>query len=84
MFDVDIVSEHEPQYWGFETQEEWEAAMEKMGEEDDRSFFKDVVRFVQGEQHGISPGTIGMQMAEVAKVLIAQTPSFWMKTNERI
>jgi hypothetical protein len=25
-FDVDIASEHEPEYWGFETQEEWDAA----------------------------------------------------------
>src|SRR5262245_39941502 len=23
MLDVNVVSEHEPQYWGFETEEEW-------------------------------------------------------------
>ena len=26
-FDVDLVSEHDPEFWGFETQEEWDAAM---------------------------------------------------------
>jgi hypothetical protein len=25
-FDTDIFSEHEPQFWGFHTQEEWDAA----------------------------------------------------------
>ena len=25
-FDVDLVSEHDPEFWGFETQEEWDAA----------------------------------------------------------
>jgi hypothetical protein len=29
VFDTDIVSEYEPQYWGFDTQEEWDAAMER-------------------------------------------------------
>jgi hypothetical protein len=27
-FNVEIVSEHQPQYWGFDTQEEWDAAWE--------------------------------------------------------
>jgi hypothetical protein len=26
VFDTDIASEYEPQYWGFDTQEEWERA----------------------------------------------------------
>jgi hypothetical protein len=29
-FDTVIVSEHEPEYWGFRTVEEWDAAMEKL------------------------------------------------------
>jgi hypothetical protein len=33
-FDVDIVSEHEPQYWGFDTEEEWEAAWAAMAQKD--------------------------------------------------
>jgi hypothetical protein len=33
-FDVDIVSEYEPQFWGFDTQEEWDARMEEMSRKD--------------------------------------------------
>jgi len=29
-FDTDIVSEHEARYWGFDTEEEWHAALENM------------------------------------------------------
>jgi hypothetical protein len=36
-FDTDIVSEDEPRYWGFETEEEWEAALENMHGLNDRS-----------------------------------------------
>ena len=32
VFDTDIVSEYEPQFWGFDTQEEWDACMEKMSQ----------------------------------------------------
>src|SRR5262249_53321414 len=35
-FDVDIVSEHEPQYWGFKSYEEWDAAWEEMEADDAR------------------------------------------------
>jgi hypothetical protein len=28
-FDTGIVSEHEPQFWGFDTQEEWHAAWQQ-------------------------------------------------------
>jgi hypothetical protein len=73
-FDVDIVSEHEPQYWGFETEEEWNAALAKMGEDAERDFFNEVVKFVRGEDHNISPGTVGMAQAEIIKRLIAENP----------
>jgi len=33
-FDVEIVSDDEPQYWGFDTQEKWDAWMEKLAAED--------------------------------------------------
>jgi hypothetical protein len=73
-FDVDIVSEYELQYWGFETQEEWDAAWAKMGEEAEQDFYNNVIKFVQGEEHDITPGTIGMIKAEIAKRLVAESP----------
>src|SRR5262245_10013865 len=73
-FDVDIVSEHEPQYWGFKTQEEWDAAWAKMAERDEQDFFNEVVKFVRGESHNIRSGTVGMGKAEIARKLITDNP----------
>jgi len=38
VFETDIVSEHQPQFWGFDTQEEWDAAMEQMAKESEEKF----------------------------------------------
>jgi hypothetical protein len=73
-FGVDIVSEHQPQFWGYETQEEWDAAWAKVNEEAEQDFYNRVVKFVRGEEHDIRPGTVGMEKAEIAKQLIAESP----------
>jgi len=73
-FDVDIVSEYEPEFWGFETKEEWDAAWAAIGEKEEQRFYNEVVKFVRGEAHDIKPGTIGMIKAEIAKQLIAESP----------
>jgi hypothetical protein len=75
-FDVDIVSEYEPQYFGFETQEEWDAAEAKQAEEDDARFYEEVMKYVRGEAHDLEPGTNGIAWAQQAKLLIAQDPSW--------
>src|SRR5262249_1516456 len=63
---VDIGSEYEPQFWGFETQEEWDAAWRKMNEKAEQDLFNEVVKFVRGEEHEIGSGTNGMIIAEIA------------------
>jgi hypothetical protein len=73
-FNVDIVSEYEPEFWGYETKEQWEADWAAMAEKDEQNFYDEVVKFVQGEAHDIRPGTIGMIQAEIAKRLIAESP----------
>jgi hypothetical protein len=73
-FDVDIVSEYEPEYWGYETEEEWDAAWRAIAEKQEQDFYNDVVRFVRGESHDIRTGTIGMIQAEIAKRLVAESP----------
>ena len=74
-FGVDIVSEHAPQYWGYETTEEWDAASAAMAEQDEHNFYNEVVMFARGEGgHDLRPGTIGMMKAEIAKRLIAKSP----------
>ena len=34
-FDTDIVTEHQPEFWGFDTQEEWDAHEKRIHEEDE-------------------------------------------------
>jgi hypothetical protein len=80
-FDTDIYSEYEPQYWGFGTQEEWDACLQKMAEEDDAKFYTDIIRFLSGEPNDLRPGTIGMIQAEIARELVAVDPG--LVTPER-
>jgi hypothetical protein len=72
-FDVDIVSEYKPQYWGFETEEEMETAFEELARADKRRFCDEVVKFVRGEDHNIT-GTMEMAQAEIVKRLITENP----------
>ena len=71
-FDVDLVSEYEPQYWGFETQEEWDAARAKDAEQSNARLYEDLMKHVRGEPSDFIPGTIGMAWAEHARALIAK------------
>ena len=73
-FNTEIVSEYEPQFWGFNTQEEWDAEMEKMAEESRNKFYQETVKYVQGESNDIRSGTVGMTQAEIAKKLVSEDP----------
>ena len=39
-FDIDIVSEYEPEFWGYETTEEWDADWEAMAQKDEQDFLQ--------------------------------------------
>ncbi len=73
-FDSEIFSEYEPQFWGFETEEEWVAAMDEIHEQHQSDFYIEIMKFVTGEPNSIGSGTNGMTMANIAKELIARTP----------
>ncbi len=73
-FDTDIFSEHEPQFWGFDNQEEWDLALKEMAQEHDDEFYTEIIRYVAGEKNDLTPGTIGMIKADIAKDLVAETP----------
>src|SRR5262249_37438016 len=79
---IEIVSEHEPQYWGYATQEEWDASWAAMAEKNRLAFYNQVAHFVRGEDHKIEPGTIGMIQAEIAKRLCTETPEL-LDENKR-
>ena len=82
IFDTDIVSEYEPQYWGFETEEEWDAAVNKRAEEHEREFYIELLKYCRGEPNNIKPGTAGMAMAEIAKKLGEKNPSLLLPENK--
>jgi hypothetical protein len=73
-FDTDIVSEYEPQFWGFDSQEEWDAAEARSHEEHEERFSTELVKFLAGEPCDIRPGTIGMTWAEIARELVSHDP----------
>ena len=82
-FDVQIVSEYEPEFWGYETQAEWDAAWELIAREGEQDFYEQVEKFIRGENHNISPGTVGMIQAEIAKDLVARNPELLAADNRK-
>lgn len=81
-FDTDIVSEHEPQFWGFETQEEWDAWMDQISNEDTESFYLEVLKYVRGESHDIGPTTVGMIRPQIAKEIVEKDPTLLLLENK--
>src|SRR3974390_2322293 len=81
-FDTKIFSEHEPQYWGFETEEEWDADEEKKGKESAERFHLEILKYLQGEPNDIQPGTDGMRVAEIAKKLVEKDPTLLLPVNK--
>ena len=69
-FETDVFSEYEPQYWGFDTQEEWDAALKKISDQARDQFYADVCAYIRGEPNDIKPGTIGEIKAKIAKTLV--------------
>ena len=51
-FDTDIVTEHQPEFWGFDTQEEWDAWNKRRNEEDERTLHAELLKHLRGEQLG--------------------------------
>jgi hypothetical protein len=81
-FDADIVSEYEPQFWGFDTEEEWDAAMAELSRKADEKFYADLMKYVAGEPHNFRRGTIGMIQAKIAKKLVKKDSSLLLPLNK--
>jgi hypothetical protein len=80
--DTDIVSEYEPEFWGFETQEEWDRWNEQASREAENRFHNELLKYLRGEPNDIRPGTIGMIWAEIAKKLADKDPGLLLPTNK--
>jgi hypothetical protein len=73
-FDVVIVSEYEPQFWGFDTKEQWDASEKERARQQREYYYLELVKFVRGEPNDIRPGTIGENEAMIAKQLVTDRP----------
>jgi len=82
LFNTAIFSEYEPQFWGFETQEEWDAAMKKIADENQERFYLEIMNYVRGEPTNIPPETIGMIQAGIAKELVEEDPALLRPENK--
>ena len=67
IFETKIFSEYEPQFCGFDSEEEWHAAMEQMGKEDDDRFYAELIKYLRGKPSDINPHTVGQRKALIAK-----------------
>ena len=82
-FETEIFSEDEPQFWGFDTQEEWDAALDKFNKMGEEKFYAQLLKYLNGEpDHDISPGTIGETEAQIAQKLVAETPELMSPQNK--
>ena len=81
-FDVRIVSDHEPQFWGFDTQEEWDAAEAEWARVWDEKVLSEVLKYCRGEPNDIGAGTVGQLKAEIAKELIKTDPALLLPENK--
>ena len=67
VFEIEIFSEYEPQFWGFATQGEWDASMKELHDQYQQEFYADICAYVRGEPNNIRPGTIGQIKATIGK-----------------
>jgi hypothetical protein len=82
IFETDIFSEYEPQFWGFDTEEEWAAWEKEIAEKHRDEWYLDLCKYLRGEPNEIRPGTNGMTKAQVAKSLVHRSPELMLSTNK--
>ncbi|MDP1671275.1 MAG: hypothetical protein Q8L63_04220 [Alphaproteobacteria bacterium] len=66
-FNIHILSDQEPQYWGFATQEEWDAEKKRASDQARTELYAYVCAYVRGDPIGIKPDAVGEIKAKIAK-----------------
>jgi hypothetical protein len=79
--DFEIFSEHEPQYWGFETEEEWHAWQGAISRKNDEQALVELVKYLRSEPHDFEPGTLGIIWAENVKKFFEKDPTLILPEN---
>ena len=76
VFETDYLSEHDPQFWGFETLEEQDQAEILGAEIRQARRYDQMMKFVSGKPHDLESGSREFSDARIAKELIAEIPEF--------
>jgi hypothetical protein len=84
LFDTEIFSEYCPQFWGYDTNEEWEASSEEMAAAGRHEFYVEIQKILRGEPVDVDPETIWMTKAQIAKELVGVDPSLLLAENEAL
>jgi len=81
-FDAEIFSEHQPQFWGNETEDEWRCDRRKLAEEIQTKLNNLIMRYVRGESLNIEPYSSFMPVVNIAKDLIIENPVLALPDRE--
>lgn len=81
-FNTDVVSEYEAQYWGFDTQEEWDAWQMEEHRKDEESFHVELLKYFRGEPNDIQRGTVRIIYAAIGKTLVDKDPALLLPINK--
>lgn len=80
-FGVEIVNSQFPQYYGFDTQEEMDAAEEEAAREYWDELYPQLIAYVRGEPNRIEPDTGGERYAQIACELVGEDASLLWPEN---
>ena len=76
LFETCVYSEHEPQYWGFDSQREWDEFEREMADQQYQDTYKNLINFLTLRDHPFKEGTVGMGWALTAHQLVVSDPSY--------
>jgi hypothetical protein len=79
---IQIVSQYAPEFWGFATQDEWDAALDGGNEECHDRFYIDLIKYLRGDPKAIKAGTSDMGRAEIAVRLVAERPELMLPSKK--
>jgi hypothetical protein len=79
LFDVTIVSEHHPSFWGFATERAWLKPWENV--EESERFLEDLKTYIATGETQYSPGEIGYMLQRIGRFVISMLPELQAARN---
>jgi hypothetical protein len=80
-FDIGILSEDDPRYWGFDTEEEFWETVAQGRRDDEERFRAELLKHLLGEPNEFVPGIIEIAEVEIGKRLVKENPSLLLPEN---